>query len=122
MVPRKEGGTLKKKFVNCSRTEVRAAIKRLRGASDGGDDIPPADEQEVKSLRFTFGNVIGQNSPARFRAVYSNGMTLVSLESMPVQDVWQICQALGHPPWPAPEPEQPQVPAARAKRPRRQGR
>ena len=121
VVPRKEGGTVKKKFMNCSRTELRAACRRARGQPGDSEDIPPADLREVSNLRGTFGNVAGHDGPARFRATYSNGMTLVSLERLPLHRVWEICQALGHPPWPAPAPEPdvdplPDTPGVRTRR------
>lgn len=102
IVPRKRGGgTVTKKFADCTRAELRAATRRARGADDGGE-MPPEDAREVRSLRNTFINAVGQESPARFQATFRNGSTLVSLENLPVHEVWMICQALGHPPRPPP--------------------
>lgn len=113
-VPQKDGKVVTKKFVACSRAEIRAAVRLARGQEEGGSgSIPREDAREVGYLRQELRNALGLGSPASLKAVFRNGMTMVSLENIPLHELKGVCQSLG---W----PDGPPAPSGSGKKRRRQ--
>jgi hypothetical protein len=114
-VPGKDGKVTVKRFADCSRAEIQAAIRRVRGHDEGGTGrIPKEDAREVVHLRQTLRNAVGLGSPADLKAIFRNGQTMLSMENVPLSAFTSVCQALG---WPAQRPLK-----ARAPRPGRRAK
>jgi hypothetical protein len=69
-----------------------------RGAR-GGRALARAVAGAVPRRHLERTSATGLGSLATLKATFRNGTTFVSLENLPLERVWEICQALGHPPW-----------------------
>ena len=111
-VPRKDGKVTAKRFADCSRAEIQAAIRHVRGHDEGGTGrIPKEDARELGYLRQTLRNAVGLGSPADLKAVFRNGETLVSMENVSLSSFTSVCQALG---WPEQRPPTAKAPRGRS--------
>jgi hypothetical protein len=90
-VPQEDGSVVQKPFAECSRDELRLAIKHKRAPKQAS--MPEGDAARVQALRESLTRHFAQ-APLRFNARNHRGKTLFTLQDVSVTDIERLAEAL----------------------------